>query len=146
MFDGTLNTPLTIIYNLGLGLNFDNSFTIFSLDLEQPTLSTSNRHRIIENDDVILKCLLHATLPVKFSWFKNGVLLPGKTNEKLLLSKINRRQKGEYKCVTINSVGSKESNLLVIDVKCKFHIWSEAAVQRCFQKQPLEGFWKRVCS
>ena len=106
---------------------------IFSLDLDPPILSTFNQYRIIENDDVILKCLHHATLPIKFSWFKDGVLLPGETKEKVLLSKINRRQKGEYKCVAINSVGSKESNLLVIDVKCKLYICSETAVQICFE-------------
>ena len=114
-------------------MKYNNNFTIFSLDLDPPILSTANQHRIIENDDVILKCLYRATLPVRFSWFKDGILLPGETKEKLLLSEINRRQKGEYKCVTINSVGSEQSNLLVIDVKCKFHICSEAAVQRCFE-------------
>ena len=114
-------------------MKYDNKFTIFSLDLDSPMLSTANQHRIIENDDVILKCLYRATLPVRFSWFKDGILLPGETKENLLLNEINRRQKGEYKCVTINSVGSEESNLLVIDVKCKFHICSEAAVQRCFE-------------
>ena len=53
-----------------------------------------------------------------YSWLKDGHIL-NKTEDTLLIPSIKRSQGGQYKCIVINPLGSKESLVHNVTVLCK---------------------------
>jgi hypothetical protein len=69
-------------------------------------------------EDITIKANVEpsATGPLKFTWYKNNIVLPGKTESMLKLSNVTTVDSGNYKVDAYNSVGivkSETTNLMV---------------------------------
>ena len=57
---------------------------------------------------------------ITYVWKKNGVIIPGQTSNTLILNDVSGDDIGQYECIPSNSVGSHNSSLIQVDVKCEF--------------------------
>ena len=118
------------------------------------SLSSEN---IVENDDIYFDCVVKSNPKLtKISWlfnvsnhtlhyffwvyiFQNERLI---SNEKvsfidnsLVIQKVNRSHSGNYKCQAYNKVGEGLSNVIFLNVKCKWKriTYCKVIKQRFFQ-------------
>ena len=57
---------------------------------------------------------------ITYMWKKNGVIIPGETSNTLSLIDVSINDIGQYECIPSNSVGSHNSSIIQVDVKCEF--------------------------
>ena len=56
---------------------------------------------------------------IMYVWKKNGVIIPGETSNTLILNDVSGDDIGQYECTPSNSVGSHNSSIIQVDIKCK---------------------------
>ncbi len=75
-----------------------------------------------EGDSVTLSCSSRGRPDVSFSWFKKRIQIENSQQmSELKLSNVKPEDSGEYYCEAKNKLGANESNIIIIDVKCKFY-------------------------
>ncbi|PRD30156.1 UNVERIFIED_CONTAM: cadm4 [Trichonephila clavipes] len=83
---------------------------------------------IKEGNDVYLECVIKANPPVsELTWFFEGVPFYGNSsagviisNQSLVLQKVRKEHRGNYKCLAANVEGQGQSLELLLEVRCKF--------------------------
>ena len=56
---------------------------------------------------------------ITYVWKKDGVIIPGETSNTLVLTDVSPFDIGQYECIPSNSVGSHNSSIIQVDVKCE---------------------------
>ncbi|XP_055590143.1 B-cell receptor CD22-like [Uranotaenia lowii] len=87
--------------------------------------STLSADDIKDGDDVYFECHVQANPPWrKLHWLHDGVLITHnasarviRSNQSLVLQKVNRNSSGNYSCSAINAEGETVSNHLVLRIK-----------------------------
>ncbi|KAF8763288.1 Kin of IRRE-like protein 3 like protein [Argiope bruennichi] len=82
---------------------------------------------IKEGNDVYLECVIKANPPVsELTWFFEGVPFYGNSsagviisNQSLVLQKVRKEHRGNYKCLAANTEGQGQSLELLLEVRCR---------------------------
>ncbi|PRD24940.1 UNVERIFIED_CONTAM: hypothetical protein NCL1_42362 [Trichonephila clavipes] len=94
-------------------------------------LGTSNQHSAIkEGNDVYFECNIKANPAVsEVTWYSDdeqlatnlsrGILV---NNQSLILQKVGRENRGMYRCQATNSEGEGESDVVKLDIQCKYGV------------------------
>ncbi|MCX8107309.1 MAG: hypothetical protein N3G20_00740, partial [Verrucomicrobiae bacterium] len=82
--------------------------------VQQPIAPTGT---IYQGNYVRLKVVAAGTTPLSFQWRKNGVNIPGKTQDELVFAQIMASDAGVYDVVVSNQYGSVTSNPVTLIVQ-----------------------------
>ncbi len=98
-------------------------FISFShLDAPKETKATVSSEDVKEGDSVTLSCSSRGRPDVSFTWFKNRINIENSPQmSELKLINVKPEDSGKYYCEAKNKLGANESNIIIIDVKCKFY-------------------------
>ena len=84
--------------------------------------------QVIEGNIVTFSCNASGNPVPTITWTRNGSVLTssvlrisfGAESRELTIRIVNRKDRGEYRCVANNSVGNVTSNAATLDVQCKY--------------------------
>ena len=65
---------------------------------------------------VNLSCMATGVPPPEYTWFKDGVLIPGETEAFFFLIEVQPTDRGSYRCKATNSVGESTSEAAFITI------------------------------
>ena len=92
-------------------------------------MGASNRHSAIkEGNDVYFECNIKSNPAVsEVTWIVDDELLVTNAskgiivnNQSLILKNVGRDSRGYYRCQALNSEGEGESDIVRLDVQCKY--------------------------
>ena len=82
---------------------------LLSLDVNVPEVKVSPSSSILKGNEITLSCHTEGTLPITYTWMKNGKTL-SVSGSTLLLTKTTYESSGQYVCYVENSGGKKHSS------------------------------------
>lgn len=94
---------------------------IFYVDLDTPSLHQVNVTK--EGDAVVFQCIAKGTGILSYEWVKDGQKL-FYFSPIFVINNVNRREQGYYKCIVANNAGVKETPAILLDVLCKYLLFS----------------------
>ena len=65
---------------------------------------------------VNLSCMATGVPPPQYTWFKDGVQVPGQTEAFFFLSEVQPSDRGSYRCKAANSVGEVTSEVAILTI------------------------------
>ena len=63
-----------------------------------------------------LSCMATGVPPPQYTWFKDGVLIPGETKPFLYIPEVQPNDRGSYRCKAANSVGEVTSEVAALTI------------------------------
>ena len=94
-----------------------------------PQITTQSQvGSVIEGDNVTLSCNASGNPIPAITWTRDGSLISSGNqrisfqagNRQLTITNVNRTDDGEYQCVADNSEGNDTSDVITLNVKCKY--------------------------
>ena len=71
-------------------------------------------------DSFILTCDVDGTPPIQYKWYKDNIIIDQtQSSNSLIMNKAMRLDKGNYRCVAINSAGLMKTKAILIKINCK---------------------------
>ena len=92
---------------------------IFILDIHKPMLYAFPSLIIEEGSPLVITCSGQSSLRLRYMWSK-GTLNLTETSKEYKFKNINRTATGNYSCTSYNKIGKQNSDVSLVEVKCKF--------------------------
>lgn len=100
-----------------------NSYCLISLlptavepDEPPKIVATPQSQEADLSNPVNLTCSAEGTQPISYQWFKDDVLIPGASFPTLYIPEVVPEDRGNYKCVATNTVGSVQSPTALVTI------------------------------
>ncbi len=90
-------------------------------------LSQPQGRTVSAGSNVTLSATASGTAPLRFQWWKNGVIVPGATTNVLAFAPIGPADAGSYFVVVTNTFGSVTSSLATLVVNCSYTLSAASA-------------------
>ena len=69
---------------------------------------------------VNLSCMATGVPPPQYTWFKDGVLIPGETKPFLYIPEVQPNDRGSYRCKAANPLGESTSEVAILMIPGMF--------------------------
>ena len=93
--------------------------SIFILDIHKPILYAFPSLIIEEGSPLVITCSGQSSLHLQYMWSKDTLNLT-ETSKEYKFKNINRTATGNYSCTSYNKIGKQNSDVALVEVKCKF--------------------------